>query len=93
MSPVFITAIQFSKCAALTRGNFIIPLFIPFVKHFFHFFCRPDFPRFPLAGRPIYIITSLPVCQVLFSTFFVFLFFYAIAEFSALAFIFSYIII
>ena len=38
MSPVFITAIQFSKCAPLVGGNFIITHIPEFVKRFFEFF-------------------------------------------------------
>ena len=38
MSPVFITAIQFSKCAPLVGGNYIVTQFPNFVKRFFEFF-------------------------------------------------------
>ena len=93
MSPVFITAIQFSKCASLTRGNFIVPYFIPFVKHFFHFFAGLTFRGFP-SPADLFILSHLfPFVKHFFRLFLFFYFFHAIAEFSAPAFIFSYIII
>ena len=74
MSPVFITAIQFSKCAPLVGGNFIIACIPEFVKHFFNLFFDRIFrclllKRLPSRGRLFDYITSESVCQVLFLIF------------------------
>ena len=55
MSPVFITAIQFSKCAPLVGGNFIITHIPEFVKRFFQIFSTGfsgvfSWSVFPLAA-------------------------------------------
>ena len=75
MSPVFITAIQFSKCAPLVGGNFIIAQFPNFVKRFFEFFSTVFSGVFiskclPSYGRLSDYITSKQVCQVPFLIFF-----------------------
>ena len=75
MSPVFITAIQFSKCAPLVGGNFIITHIPEFVKRFFEFFSTGFSGVFfskclPSRGRLFDYITTESVCQVLFLIFF-----------------------
>ena len=70
MSPVFITAIQFSKCAPLVGGNFIITHIPEFVKRFLEFFDRflGVFISKCLSShsRLFDYITSDSFCQVLF---------------------------